>query len=122
MSSNEDSDEILARAAKRAARGPAPLLASLIETWRKGVDDGNPAAELSISERTLSELALCRRPSPEGWVDDVNELARDLRIEADRLMVFLRTAETMERFRTAHPADESQAGRLLAARDHDEHK
>jgi hypothetical protein len=68
----------------------------------------------------LDELALCRRPRPEYWIDDVTEVARDLAIELDRLIGFLRAAEAVERFKMAHPSNSTQSGRLLAARDHDE--
>lgn len=119
MNSDDPSDDILAHAARRAAGGPAPLIASLIKAWRR-VSNKDAAAELAVSERALNELALCRRPRPEQWVEDVTEVARDLGIDADRLITFLRAAEAVERFRLAHPSDGAQAGRLLAARDHDE--
>jgi hypothetical protein len=47
-------------------------------------------------------------------------VARDLAIDLDRLIGFLRAAEAVERFKMAHPSNSQQSGRLLAARDHDE--
>lgn len=119
MSSNGPSDEILARAARRAIRGPAPLIASLIEVWRRAFRS-DAATELAVSDRVLNELALCLRPYPERWVEDVSEIAQDLDIDLDQLISFLRAAEAVERFKMAHPSNTAQAGRLLAARDHDE--
>ncbi|PWS34388.1 hypothetical protein DFH01_25570 [Falsiroseomonas bella] len=119
MSSEEPAYDFLARAARRAARGPAPLVAGLFEAWRKAFPDEDPAAALACSGRALTELALCRRPRDEHWVGDVAEIAGALGIDADRLISLLRAAEAVERFGSAHPADASQAGRLLAARDHE---
>jgi hypothetical protein len=50
----------------------------------------------------------------------VAEIAKALALNVDKLMAFLRAAEAAERFRGAHPAEASQEGRLLAARDRDE--
>lgn len=119
MSSDEPSDDFLARAARRAARGPAPLIAVLCEAWCKAFPSEDAAAVLACTGRKLAELALCRRPRNEHWMGDVTEIAGALGIDADRLISFLRAAEAVERFGSAHPAGASQAGRLLAARDHD---
>ncbi len=119
MTSDDMTDEVVARAAQRAARGPAPLIAALVAAWRSGFPDATATAALDCSQRTVDELALCRRPRAEQWLADVTELAQALQIDTDRLVAFLRAAESIERFSTAHRADDSQAGRLLAARDHE---
>jgi hypothetical protein len=118
--SSDDLANFLERAAGRAAYGPAPLVAALIEAWRRAFPEQAPEVALASSARTLTELALCRRPRDEHWVDDATEIAGALTLDADRLITFLRIAEAVERFGSAHVADTSQSGRLLAARDRDE--
>jgi hypothetical protein len=115
-----DSDiDILARTAARAARGPAPLLAALVAAWRHAFPDRNPVDTLACTEQTLLELSLCLRPRPGSWLADATDISQALHIDTDRLVAFLRAAESVERFSVAHPANQSQSGRLLAARDHD---
>jgi hypothetical protein len=119
MSSDKPSD-YLARAARRAARGPAQLIASQIEAWRKAFPDQSPEESLACSARIVGELALCRRPRDEQWVEDATEIAGALALNADHLIAFLRKAEAVQQFGDAHPADAYQEGALLAARDRDE--
>lgn len=120
MSSDDPKEDNLARAARLVARGPAPLVAGLVEAWRRAFPDEDPAAALRCSPRTISELSLCLRPREERWIDDSVEIAGSVGIEPDRLISFLRAAEAIERFGNAHPADDTLVGRLLAARDRDE--
>lgn len=120
MSSDETTGDALARAARRAARGPAPLVAGLVEAWRLAFPGEDPATALSCTSRTLTELSLCLRPRDGHWVEDATEVADAAGVDADRLISFLRAAETVERLRIAHPAGAADPGRLLAARDHDE--
>jgi hypothetical protein len=119
MKFDDGIDAILARAAGRAANGPAPLIASLLADWRRGFER-DPAEDLGVGGRVLSELALCRRPRPDNWTVDVREIAADLSIDVDRLSALLRAAETIERLGPAPPADDQQADRLMAARDREE--
>lgn len=119
MSFDESPDGSLARAARRAAYGPAPLVAGLLKAWSKAFPNEDAAASLACTAQTFTELALCRRPRNETWAGDTAEIAGVLGIDADRLISFLRVAEAVERFASVHPANASQAGRLLAARDHD---
>lgn len=119
MSSDQMLDDFLARAALRAARGPAPLIAGLVEAWRRAFPNEGPSDALACTGRTLTELALCRRPREEVWIGDVAEISGALGISADRLISFLRAAEAVERFNSVHSAEGSQTGLLLAARDHD---
>lgn len=119
MKFDDSIDAILARAAGRAANGPAPLIASLLADWRRGFER-DPAEDLGVSGRVLSELALCRRPRRDVWIADVRDIAADLGIDVDRLTTLLRAAETIERLGSSPPADDQQADRLLAARDREE--
>ncbi len=118
--SSDDPTDYLSRAARRAVQGPAPLIAGLIETWRRAFPDRDPEEVLACSAPTLTEFALCRRPRTEHWLKDAMEIAEALALNLDRVIVFLRTAEAVEGFGDAHPLDASQEGRLLAARDRDE--
>src|SRR5262245_24874556 len=118
--SSENPTYFLARAARRAARGPAPLVASLIEAWRKAFPNQSPEGSLACSAQTVGELALCRRPRDEQWEEDATEIAGALTLDVDQLIAFLRTAEAVQQFGDAHPAEAFQVGRLLAARDRDE--
>jgi hypothetical protein len=116
----DDTTEFLARAARRAARGPAPLIAGLIEAWRKAFPKQAPEESLGCSAGTLTDLALCLRPRDQHWVKDATEVADALAVNADRLIDFLRAAEAIQSFGDAHPAEAFQEGGLLAARDRDE--
>lgn len=120
MSSDDLTDAFLARVARRAARGPAPLVAGLVEAWRKAFPDEEPATTLACTPRTLSELSFCLRPRDDHWLEDAAEIAGAVALDLDRLIAFLRAAEAVERFGDAHPTDDAQVGRLLAARDRDE--
>ncbi|MBR0896813.1 hypothetical protein JQ616_17775 [Bradyrhizobium tropiciagri] len=119
MTSDDKMSLMLARAAQRAARGPAPLIAPLVEVWRK-VFEGDPAKTLDVADRTLFEIALCRRPRADRWKEDAAEIASEFGIEPKRFVSFLRAAEAAEKLNSAHPADDLQDGKLLAARDRDE--
>jgi hypothetical protein len=119
MKSDDRIDALLARAAQRAARGPAPLMAPLVEGWRR-VFEGNAAETLGVTDRTLVEIALCRRPRPDRWPEDAAEIAGEFGVEVGRFVSFLRAAEAVELLGSAHAADDGQDGRLLAARDRDE--
>lgn len=118
--SSDDPTDYLARAARRAARGPAPLVAGLIEAWRRAFPEQTPEEALACSASTLTEFALCRRPRTENWLEDATEIAEALALAPDSVIAFLRTAEAVETFGDAHPADASEEGRLIAARDRDE--
>src|SRR5262245_40404174 len=104
MSFNDIPDAVLARAAQRAAKKHPVLMSRLIATWQSGFPNISAAAALECSDRTLNELALCRRPRHEQWVADVHTLADTLQIDTDLLINFLRAAESIERFNIAHPA------------------
>ena len=115
-----DPANLLARAVRRAAVGPAPLIAGLIEVWRKAFPEQPLDQALIASNEKIAELALCRRPRDEHWIEDVVEIAKTLILDTDHLISFLRAAEAVERFSIAHPSETSEQGRLLAARDRDE--
>lgn len=109
-------DVVLARAAHRAAYAAPDLIAPLINSWRTAFEE-DPAVQLDTSNRTVSELALCRRPRPSMWLIDVKEISTDLGIKLPLLVSFLRAAEAVERFGDAHATADDHDGRLMAARD-----
>ncbi|MGX1742096.1 hypothetical protein ACWIEX_11110 [Bosea sp. NPDC055353] len=120
MTFERNGDGDLERAASRAARSTAPLIATLVKSWRKAFPSGQPEIELGCRMQNLSELSLCLRPRTESWMADVEEIAGSLDIDKARLAIFLRTAEAIERLGDAHPTENAAVGMLLAARDRDE--
>lgn len=110
----------LRRAAARAARSHAPLVAGLLASWRRAFPADDPTDALGLTEDRLAELALCRRPRPTRWVPDAEEIAAALALDANRLIAFLRTAEAVETLSTSGERDLEKVPRLLAARDDDE--
>lgn len=118
MSFSSD-DEMLTKAVRRAAKSSAVLLASLLGEWSRafGADAGEA---LGLDRKRTDELALCRRPRPDRWLEDARHLAGEFGIAPDALISLLRAAEAAESFRYAHPQGDEVSGRLLAARDRDE--
>jgi hypothetical protein len=112
-------EEMLTRAARRAAKSSTVLLASLLEEWSRafGADAGEA---LGLDRRRVDELALCRRPRADHWLTDVGLLAGEFGVARESLISLLRAAEAAESFRYAHPEGTDVSGRLLAARDRDE--
>lgn len=119
MNSSNSTDDFLERAIQRAARSCAPVIATLIAVWQNAFPEEDVRKVLACDRHTVSGLSLCLRPRGDQWLEDVNQIAEDLVIDPDLLIPFLRSAEAVERFGIAHPFDDAQAGRLLAARDHD---
>src|SRR2546423_785626 len=103
--SSDATQDVLARTVLRAARGPAPLIASLVAAWHRAFPDQQASAALGCSGQALNELSLCLKPRTESWLADVSQIGTALTIDADRLITFLRAAEAIERFGTAHPSD-----------------
>lgn len=110
----------LHRAASRAARGPAPLLATLLASWRQAFPADDPKNAIGVPETGLDELALCRRPRSDRWVEDVEDIASTVGADAGRLIAFLRMAEAVETFAAAGDPQVADQPRLLAARDDEE--
>lgn len=120
MNSSNLTDDFLERAIQRAARSCAPVVARLIAVWQKAFPEEDVRKALACDRHTVSGLSLCLCPRSDRWLEDACQIAEDLGINPDLLIPFLRSAEAVERFSIAHPFDDAQAGRLLAARDHDE--
>jgi hypothetical protein len=119
MSSENSSDDELARSAQRAAHLSGSVVACLIRIWERAFPQERLAVSLGCSERAISEFALCLRPRGEEWRADVAEIAGALGIDSERLEDFFRKAEVLERLALAHAPDEA-VGQLMAARDRSE--
>jgi hypothetical protein len=112
-------DEMLSKAARRAAASSVVLLASAFAEWSRAFGT-DPKEALGLDGRRFEELALCRRPRADCWVADATLLATEFGMEPSKLISLLRAAEAAESFRYGDPAEAGQTGRLLAARDRDE--
>jgi hypothetical protein len=119
MSFDFSTDEDLRRSAERAMHVSGEVVASLIRVWKRAFPQESLATTLECSERAVLELALSMRPREEHWVADVSEIAAAVGIDAERLELFLRKTEVLDRLALAHPVDEN-VGQLMAARDRDE--
>lgn len=91
-----DGDMALARGVRRAAINPV-LMAGLIEAWRLAAPGREPRQALDCPERLVTHLALCLRPRPGRWTEDVAEIAADLGLDPDRLAPFVEAGEAAER-------------------------
>jgi hypothetical protein len=119
MSFDFSTDDDLQRSAERAMHVSGEVVASLIRVWERAFPQASLATHLGCSERAVLELALSLRPRADHWVMDVAEIAAAVGIDAERLEVFFRKTEVLDRLALAHPVD-ADVGQLLAARDRDE--
>src|SRR5262249_52608341 len=109
-------DELLRRAAERAAARPFFLAASLLPYARaEGLDDGGLARRLGWATDALPRLLLCRqpRPAPGAFRADVERLAVAFGLDAGHLANVLRQASALATLGSAE-ADDAW---LAAARD-----
>lgn len=118
--SSDSGQAALDHAARRAESMGGCLVASLIAAWRRAFQQSVEDA-LQCSPADVVQLSLCLRPRVEAWGTDVGEIAAAIGIERSLLESFFRKARTAEGLAMAHPADDEIDGRLLAARDRDEH-
>jgi hypothetical protein len=96
------------------------FIASLERYWRSAVPEIGPADALGCSDDAWYWIAICRRPRPDRFAEDVRTIAGAADVDWGKLQHFIVTALAAERFRGA-PADAQQAaGDLLAARARDD--
>lgn len=109
------------RAAERAAARPA-FMAWILARFREGegFDEERLAAFLGIERATLDRLALCGRPRPDLFREDVEDIAERYAIDPMRLANMIRQVESLIAFRQS-PATAAQgvfaAARSRAAED-----
>lgn len=110
-------NRMLARAAERAARQGAPLLATALRQYaaRERLDWPGLAARLHCDTAALDAIALCRMPREECFVEDVKSIAEGY-TDWKVLLPLLRELQVLEGFSEHDPAD----AMLLAARDYED--
>ncbi len=112
---------------RRTLQADTPLLATTLH--RYAAAEGQTWAELAqaleCSVDSLNQIALCRPPRRESFVEDVEEIAADY-VDPDRLLLLLRKLQVFATFAEhaaeARPDQDAIPGRtmLLAARDREE--
>lgn len=110
--SGETGAELLCRAARAAERRPA-FLASVFAAYRKAerLDEQGLARILGISLEQVCALALCLRPRPSSFSDDVQRMAERFHVEPHTLAGIIRHVEAIE----AIQATAAGTGQVAAA-------
>lgn len=112
-------DQLLVRAAERAAANPF-FMASALTVYQveHGLDDAALAAWLGCGVEQLPRLRLCRHPDadPGRFRAGVEQIAAYAGVSPFRLAALLREADALA---ALHSGQRESAG-LLAARDADE--
>lgn len=106
--------ELFRIAAERASQRPAFLgwvLAHYVS--RSHATPQSLAAELGVSEKQMNNLALCLRPRPERFAQDIDAIATKFSVDRLALARIVRHVEAVARL--VQDA-ESGSGMLLAAR------
>jgi DNA-binding phage protein len=86
--------ELLTYTARRAQDRPAYVAWALARVKaREGLSDEALAARLGIATVDLTHLALCLRPRPEHWAEDVAQIATKFGLAPEPLAVVLRAVE-----------------------------
>jgi hypothetical protein len=111
--------EMMVNMARHATANP-DYVAYLLELYgqTEKLEWHDVAEHLGLDDTRFARLALCRRPRKESFGEDVERIAGYIHIEAPRLLVLFRRAETIEAFQ----ARSGRIGRqwLMAARDRDD--
>jgi hypothetical protein len=109
-------DDLLRRAAERAAQRPSFLAATLLPYARaEALDDDALARRLGCAPEQLPRLLLCRqpRPAPGAFRTDVERLADAFGLDVALLANIVRQASALARL----AAPEADGAWLAAARD-----
>ena len=87
--------ELLTEAARRAREQPAYVAWALARVQaREGLSDAALAARLGIATVDLPRLALCLRPRPEHWAEDLAQIATRFSLAPESLAAVLGVEET----------------------------
>jgi hypothetical protein len=107
----------LLRRTTRAAEGFPIFLAAVFARYRAAerIDDGELARRLAIDPQQLDALALCRRPRPDRFAQDVTAIATRFGADAGALAAIVRQVDALGAFVGA-----SSANQVVAARDADD--
>lgn len=101
----------------RAAEASPVFLAAVFARYRdtEQIDDAELARRLGVAAERLPELALCRRPRPEAFRQDVAAIALRFGAGAAALAGIVRQVDALGAFAASAPP-----GLLAAARDAEE--
>lgn len=107
-------DLLARRLAERLAADP-DFLAAVFAGYKAhaGADDDQIAHRLGADPSLLPRLALCRRPRPDLFRDDVESIAGEFGLDAAKFADFVRHADVLTAF--AAPAATGQSQHVLAA-------
>lgn len=105
----------------RTALSSCPeFIASLENHWRRVMPNASPSDALNCSDDAWRRIAICRRPRPDHFIEDVRNIALSANVDDRRLQHFIVTSLTVERFRDAPPDIRQVPLDLLAAREKDD--
>jgi hypothetical protein len=86
--------ELLTHAARRAQDRPSYVAWALARAKaREGLSDETLAARLGIATVDLPRLALCLRPRPDQWAEDLAQIAIRFGLAPEPLAAVLRAVE-----------------------------
>lgn len=109
------SARLMRRAAERAVDRPE-FMAWVLARYRAAerIDEDRLAVFLGISREVLDRVAVCGRPRPELFKEDVEAIAERFGVTVVRLVNLIREVEVLEAFA---PMREGSGAALAAARD-----
>jgi hypothetical protein len=109
-------ETLLARAAERAA-GHAPYLGSVLARYveSEALDRERVAAMLGTAE-SLDGLALCLRPRPDHFAEDVRQIASRHGVDAAALGHIVRFVDALAAMTERDGRQPPQRGAIMAAR------
>lgn len=123
MTSTARPSSSLSNAMERAGSAlsdSSEFMASLERHWRRAVPEVGPADALGCSNDAWHWIAICRRPRPDRFAEDVRSIASAAHVDGGKLQHFIVTALAAERFSSAPPDAQQVAMDLLAARARDD--
>ncbi len=119
--SESDPAGLIVRAARRASSRDE-FMAWLLVRYQdlEQCDESQIAENLEIPRADVPKLALCLRPRPKTFVEDIAALAAKFNCDASKLANLVRLAEAAGVMQATEQS-ESGAGLLIAARKRNEH-
>jgi hypothetical protein len=116
--SNPDLTYNLAQRLARRLESDPEFLAAVFADYkqRRDIDDDRLAANLGTDLLSLQRIAICRKPRPDLFRDDVETIAGEFGIDPAKLADLIRHAEVLAAF-AGRPAAAGAPEILAAARD-----
>jgi hypothetical protein len=112
----------LLRRTARAAEDRGLLLAAVFARYRaaEGVDDMEMARRLGVTPDRLDEIAICRRPRPDRFRDDVATIAARFSADPAALAGIIRLVDALDAFAATTPRNFLAAARDAEDKDGEE--